>query len=185
MEPTPSTQIESTTTGPPPRPSGSKLRQLRPSNSSHLSLAQQQEQQLQDVKPALLAQSLHAFRPRYTYKDKFHALRERYDQVFAVRLLRAHSCCTTAQEYRSPLLPLPLPLDKRSVEERARHCPDKTAKTRSGEQVALPPTHTITSLSLSPPILIISTLALTPTPFVLPFITHANSPPALYRHTVS
>jgi hypothetical protein len=40
-------------------------------------------QQLQDIKPALLPNSSH--RQRFTYKDKFQALRDRYEQVSAVR----------------------------------------------------------------------------------------------------
>jgi hypothetical protein len=58
--------------------------QLRPS-SSQPSLAQQQQQQLQDIKPGLLAQSLACRQQKFTYKDKFQSLRERYDQVSAVR----------------------------------------------------------------------------------------------------
>jgi hypothetical protein len=40
-------------------------------------------QQLQDIKPALLPNATH--RQRFTYKDKFQALRDRYEQVSAVR----------------------------------------------------------------------------------------------------
>jgi hypothetical protein len=39
-------------------------------------------QQLQDIKPALLPNATH--RPRFTYKDKFQTLRDRYEQVSAV-----------------------------------------------------------------------------------------------------
>lgn len=39
-------------------------------------------QQLQDIKPALLPNPSH--RQRFTYKDKFQTLRDRYDQVSAV-----------------------------------------------------------------------------------------------------
>ena len=42
-------------------------------------------QQLQDIKPALLPNATH--RQRFTYKDKFQALRDRYEQVSAVRAL--------------------------------------------------------------------------------------------------
>jgi len=42
-------------------------------------------QQLQDIKPALLPNTSH--RQRFTYKDKFQALRDRYEQVSAVREL--------------------------------------------------------------------------------------------------
>jgi len=61
--------------------SGAQPKQQVRHSSSLLSLAQQQSQ---DIKPALLSQSSHAYRQRYTYKDKFHALRERYDQVFTM-----------------------------------------------------------------------------------------------------
>jgi hypothetical protein len=39
-------------------------------------------QQLQDIKPALLPNTTH--RQRFTYKDKFQALRDKYEQVSAV-----------------------------------------------------------------------------------------------------
>jgi hypothetical protein len=63
--------------------SSSSAPQLRHA-SSQPSLAQQQQQQMQDIKPALMGQ-IFPYRTKYTYKDKFHALRERYEQVSAVR----------------------------------------------------------------------------------------------------
>ena len=42
-------------------------------------------QQLQDIKPTLLPNANH--RQRFTYKDKFQSLRDRYEQVSAVRTL--------------------------------------------------------------------------------------------------
>ncbi|KAF9653768.1 hypothetical protein BDM02DRAFT_1677188 [Thelephora ganbajun] len=50
-------------------------------SASHHSLSHQQMQQLQDIKPALLPNTTH--RQRFTYKDKFQALRDRYEQVSA------------------------------------------------------------------------------------------------------
>ena len=47
-------------------------------------------QQLQDIKPALLPNASH--RQRFTYKDKFQALRDRYEQVSAVRVLFSLPC---------------------------------------------------------------------------------------------
>ena len=64
--------------------SDSSSKQPRRSTSHH-SLSHQQLQQLQDIKPALLPNASH--RPRFTYKDKFQALRDRYEQVSAVRAL--------------------------------------------------------------------------------------------------
>ena len=51
-------------------------------SASHHSLSHQQMQQLQDIKPTLLPNANH--RQRFTYKDKFQSLRDRYEQVSAV-----------------------------------------------------------------------------------------------------
>ena len=64
--------------------SDSSSKQPRRSTSQH-SLSHQQMQQLQDIKPALLPNTTH--RQRFTYKDKFQALRDKYEQVSAVRAL--------------------------------------------------------------------------------------------------
>jgi hypothetical protein len=54
-------------------------------------------QQLQDIKPALLPNNTH--RQRFTYKDKFQALRDRYEQVSAVRVLSSLSYFCTQVEH--------------------------------------------------------------------------------------
>jgi len=50
-------------------------------SASHHSLSHQQMQQLQDIKPALLPNASH--RQKFTYKDKFQTLRDRYERVSA------------------------------------------------------------------------------------------------------
>lgn len=53
-------------------------------------------QQLQDIKPALLPNTSH--RQRFTYKDKFQALRDRYEQVSAVCIFLFSSSLSTWAE---------------------------------------------------------------------------------------